>query len=434
MYRSKQLITMLSRLGHCETYDFSLELETALVQALDESPTTLPPQILTGDANKVVHSEWDNLNKITTNVHGSNVVNSTAGILVQEVQSGFEETAKPKLPTSKRTKARSQRFEIPETLAPVHIYKKVGPKFPDGFIFTAPEEDTYQQSLQEYQLWMLARAVGSSGETQLVPGIGGFISATGKAPPRKSTIEYFTPIDQPFTEYSVIEELLKRSEKATKEVGQKYTLLTFDLGGVMKAMPLIWQNPDRYKYHVVTPGAFHTCMNYMGTLTGRKCLGSGYAEILIEAGLVTTGCLDSVLKGKAYAKALFCLKTVTEALERLLLEKFAQEEKIEVSSVSLLSLVQNCSRENLDQAMQDPGTLSILEKYVAYEHKVRQGHLGKTAMFWMSVIDHTRLILMLQYSIKTNNLSLFHKCNRDMADLFFAFDGQNYSRFVFLYT
>ena len=45
MYRSKQLTTILSRLGHCETYDFSLELETALAKALDEVYTSLTPQI-----------------------------------------------------------------------------------------------------------------------------------------------------------------------------------------------------------------------------------------------------------------------------------------------------------------------------------------------------------------------------------------------------
>ncbi|KAK0148593.1 hypothetical protein N1851_011078 [Merluccius polli] len=37
---------------------------------------------------------------------------------------------------------------------------------------------------------------------------------------------------------------------------------------------------------------------------------------------------------------------------------------------------------------------------------------------------------MLQYSVKTNNLALFHKCNGDMADLFFAYDGPNYSRYL----
>ena len=32
--------------------------------------------------------------------------------------------------------------------------------------------------------------------------------------------------------------------------------------------------------------------------------------------------------------------------------------------------------------------------------------------------------------MKTNNLALFHKCNSEMANLFFAFDGPNYSCYL----
>ena len=433
LYRSKQLTNILSRLGHCETYDFGLELETALAKALDEVSTSLTPQIITGEGNDVFHLEWDNMNKITTNIHGSNVVNSTGGIMIQEVKPGFDVTNQDrKLPVYMRSKTRSMKVDTPETLAPVVIYSKTGPKFPEGAVFTPPtsNDEVYSKCVQEYRVWTLVRVVGSSGEKQIVPGFGGFVSATGAKPSRKSTIDYFTPINQPFTDYAVIKELLKKSEDATKEVGQEYVLNTFDLGGCMKALPLIWKFPEEYKKHVVTPGPFHTGMNYINMLTGHKCLGSGYSEILIEAQLVTSGCLGSVLRGKAYAKAMFCLKTVTEAMERLLIERFIEDEDIELANpVSLFNLVQTCSRETLNIALQDPCTTTILEKYVAYEDKVQAGHLGKTAVYWLSVIKHTRLILMLQYSVKTNNLALFHKCNGDMADLFFAYDGPNYSRY-----
>ena len=182
---------------------------------------------------------------------------------------------------------------------------------------------------------------------------------------------------------------------------------------------------------MVTLGPFHTVMNYIGMLTSHKCMGSGYSEILLESGLVTSGCLKSVLKGKAYVKALFCLKTVSEAMEQLLIECFSEEENVDVTyPVALLSAAQNCTRESLNHAMHDQSTCTILGKYQAYEDKVRAGHLGKTATFWISVIDHTQLILMLLYAMKSNNFDLFHKCNRDMADLFFAYDGPNYSRYI----
>lgn len=82
------------------------------------------------------------------------------------------------------------------------------------------------------------------------------MSASGVAPARRSTIEYLTPIHEPFTEYSVIKELLRRSEDATRQVGQEYVLITFDLCGCMKALPLIWKHPDVYQKHGILPGPF----------------------------------------------------------------------------------------------------------------------------------------------------------------------------------
>jgi len=72
---------------------------------------------------------------------------------------------------------------------------------------------------------------------------------------------------------------------------------------------------------VVIPGLFDTGVNYKGMVTGNKCRGSGYFEVLIEAKVVTTGCLSGMLKGKTYPKALLCLKTVSEAMQRLMLRK-----------------------------------------------------------------------------------------------------------------
>ncbi|KAG1660362.1 UDP-glucuronosyltransferase 2B33 [Nymphon striatum] len=339
LYRSNQLTNILHRLGHWESYYFGLEVETALAEAIDDVSSSLTPQITTGEDNEVFHVEWDNLNKITTNVHGSNVVNSTGGIMIQEVKPNTDIADKDRtLPLKQRNKTRCLGDGTPLKMPHFHIYGRVGPKFPTGAKFSPPikNDKLYSECIREYRLWCLMRMATSSKETLLVPGFGGFISATGKKPSRKSTIDYFNPINHPFTEYSVIRELLKRSEDATLEF------------------------PEEYKKHVITPGPFHTVMNYIGMLTGHKCMGSGYSEILLEAGLVTSGCLKSGLKRKAHAKDLFSLKTVSEAMELLLIECFSEEEDINVTNpVALLNAAQNCSRESLDHALHDPSTAHI---------------------------------------------------------------------------
>ena len=96
---------ILHRLGHSEIYDFALE--TAQAKALDEASTYLTPQIVTGEGNAVFHGEWDNLNKTTTNVHGSHIVNSAGGIMLQEVMPGFESSKVRTLPTIDKSKQRS---------------------------------------------------------------------------------------------------------------------------------------------------------------------------------------------------------------------------------------------------------------------------------------------------------------------------------------
>jgi hypothetical protein len=158
-----------------------LELETALATAINEVSSFLTPQIITGGRNKVFHFEWDNLNKVTTNVHGSYIVNSTGGIMIQELKPGFTSTPEQTLPLYDRAKSRSLEVDTPETLPPI------GPKFPGGAVFTPPVENdkVYEACLMEYRVWFLARMIGSSGK-QPVPAFGGFVSVTGMKPTRKS--------------------------------------------------------------------------------------------------------------------------------------------------------------------------------------------------------------------------------------------------------
>ena len=273
------------------------------------------------------------------------------------------------------------------------------------------------------------RYISSCGK-QEIPEIGGFISLIGVVPKQKTTIEYYEPIHFPITNYETVEELLKRSEEASNAVEQKYVINTFDLGVCLKELPLVWKDPQKYKSHAIFPGAFHTKMNYIKMLTGKKARGSGYAEILLESRLVEpSGCLKSVLSGKAFSKALFNLKATVEALDRLLFEVFVEEHQdSEIRPQALLDLIKKCSRTQLDATLGDVSTMQLLNLYKTFKEKVCKGHLGKTGRFWISFMDDANLVFLLIHAAKTNNRMLFHKCNGEMANLFFAFDGQNYSR------
>ena len=69
--------------------------------------------------------EWDNLNVLTTSIHGLNVVNSTGGIMIQEIKLATDvDNVIPKrcLPLYKRNNTRSLKLEESHNLLPVHTH------------------------------------------------------------------------------------------------------------------------------------------------------------------------------------------------------------------------------------------------------------------------------------------------------------------------
>ena len=432
LYRSKHLITLLNRLGHCENNTFAAEVESAIASSLDETSSLLTNQISRGPSNIIFHSEWDNFNQFLSG-HGKPMCNAAGGIMMQEVSGNTNELNNNSIVAPVLSVSKSK---IPCTDGPLpdfHIVKK-GPVM-DVKVKIEPNENiaAYKEALQMYMLWKICRFICGKGKQQ-VPAFAGFISKTGQSPKKLTTIDYYPMINEPITEYKVVKEILDRCARATEEVGQKYTVITFDLGVIMKAMPIIWNKPNGYRGHIILIGAFHTIMNYLNMI-GHKMAGSGDSEIIIEANLVTTGCLKGVLSGKSYAKSLRCLKVVSECFERLLFSTFidqlpADSQLRTACAGKIDALIQCCNQKVLITALEDHSVIGLLKAYEDFQDKVRKGHLGKTATFWLSFLDHARRVFLLICACKTNNLPLFQKCMSDMADLFFSFGGHNYARFL----
>ena len=152
------------------------------------------PRLLPARETSCFISSGTIMNKITTNIHGSNVVNCTVGIIIQEVKPGFDVSNKDwTLPVYKRSLTRSPKVDTPQSTSTVES----GPNFLRELRFLHPPYTA--KCIQEYHGWSLAWVVESSGYKQLVPAFGGFFSATGVNPTQKPTIDYFNPINQPFT-------------------------------------------------------------------------------------------------------------------------------------------------------------------------------------------------------------------------------------------
>ena len=95
-------------------------------------------------------------------------------------------------------------------------------------------------------LWVTHRK-HSASTGQEVSGWAGYISAAGNKPAQTTTIKYYPAINHPITDFKAVQECLRYLEEASKEIGQWYVITTLDLGVCMKAHPLLWRHPDKYK-------------------------------------------------------------------------------------------------------------------------------------------------------------------------------------------
>ena len=81
-------------------------------------------------------------------------------------------------------------------------------------------------------------------------------------------------------------------------------------------------------------------------------------------------------------KVSFAFKTVCEALQRLLMEKFIEEVNAEEQNPeSLINLVQNCSREKLDLVIKDDLANALLQKYMDFEKRLGKVILERLQLF-----------------------------------------------------
>lgn len=443
LFRSAKLSTLMNRLGHAESYSFSLELETALATALDEASSLLSPQIVRNPCSpSLFHSDFDNFDQFVNDLSGSGSVHTAHGIMLQNVPRLAETETVPNQPaiqSVERTGMRSLKSFGDESLPPCYINQRDSPVMNIVHVTLPVYDLAMSRACNMNRAWCIFRVC--CADSQVVPGWAGFISETGTIPECLTTIDYYPVINHPITDYATVQECLRVSRVASQEVGQRYAITTFDLGVCMKAYPIIWKTPDFYSDHIVMIGSFHLCCAYL-KMTGKKMMGSGFTDILIEAGLMSAGSMDGVVSGKNYSRSINCHKVMAEAIERMLLLKYHDDTGSELLPNDaqpelrrkVNNFLENRDKESLEIVLNEATFVEFLDNYSAFRTRVSNGSLGKTAQFWLSYADHVWMVLSLNQAVKTNDYYLYGSCLFQMADLFFSFDGQNYARYLTFFS
>ena len=433
---SAEIVTLVNRFGHCQSYSQVLELETAMANQVQKQDNILPSNI-TPSLNKVCHLVWDNFDINEETLSGAGTTHTTHGIIVQETNDNVP-VGIPMETSITKSKEKSFKYK-PTTLAPYFVKKHAEPSL--QISETASQIQIIPTSVDQTStetIWIMSRALCNKFFT--VPNWSGWVSKTskGKYHITKSEIGYLPPILYPITDYSTVQECLMISMEATKKLDQEFTFVTMDLAAAKIAYDIVWGNPDKFKTVVVNLGAFHTMCTYMGAL-GKYMTGSGFEEILIESGICASGSIDKVMSGKHFNRAIRVHQLMLDAIERVMLEAFmnsvgsSDSYDMETVMFALTEFAVSPSHMSLQSVIENSDCLKFVEDFNVFKAEIRKGKLGKTAQFWIAYCDFVWILLTFQKSVKENNLELYISSIRKMCNLLFSADHQNYARYLPIY-
>ena len=180
-------------------------------------------------------------------------------------------------------------------------------------------------------------------------------------------------------------------------------------------------------------GGFHLIMMLLGVI-GTRFGDAGLRELAIESDAIAEGSIERVLNGKNYNRSLCLHKIFYEALMIFLLNSFENS----LSDNAELVERQKTLIEELKLAISPVGYTNLLqhddfktwhEAFQVFMTNLREK--GRDLVkFWLSYLEICELVLNLIYAASTGNWTLYLSCIEEVILWCFAYDRQNYARYL----
>jgi len=288
---SKQLITLLNRMGHCSSYEevemVDTSLATEILAKADQTGVTIPSNILPGGFIQMAADNND-INEET--IDGKNTTHATTIVVYQRKLFGpmplpqvhAVHTRKRRSLDSCRRALSIEEVSLCGRRPPVTNFltqiKMEWFEF-DGELLSACNEDL---------AWMLLRLCPSTlflsnnrpALDKSVPGWGGFHSLNFPKVPVSTRIGYCPMLNESANEFSTIYTVMKMAHEMARCLQENDSVITFDLAIYMKAKQLQFKFADEFKNTVVRMGGFHIALNFL-SLLGKRFANSDFKKICL---------------------------------------------------------------------------------------------------------------------------------------------------------
>ena len=154
--------------------------------------------------------------------------------------------------------------------------------------------------------------------------------------------------------------------------------------------------------------------------------------------MIAEGSIDSVLSGKHYNRGVRLHKIMYEAITKLLLDDFEAslcENSSELPSVlktQLEELKLNICQEEIEQVLESELTQQWENCFQEHVADIRRNG-SDLAKFWITYLQLCELLLDLIYATRMGNWELYLSCIEAVIPWTFAYDRQNYARYLIPY-
>ena len=173
-------------------------------------------------------------------------------------------------------------------------------------------------------------------------------------------------------------------------------------------------------------------MKEVFTMLGTLVKGSGFEDVIFQAGVCSTGSLNGVLSGSHYNRFWTVHSVMGEALERLCMELFMNNENVFPNEVQMCQEDIPISYEFLAKG---DAVTTFIDKYDEFKANIRNGKYGKTAKFWVVYyMDVQSSIIQIYHAVQTNDFGLRLDGLKKALPFCFAINKQNCTRYGTIYV
>ena len=437
---SRELIDVLSNVGHCITYDEVRKFLTsvALDQLSEPSEVHIPrgiSQVETGNPGTTVDAAIDNFDQNEETIDGKRTTHAMAIVLYQRCPDAHETSP---IACMKQKSLDTAQYKEQQ----LQLYRKPANKPEPNVIYQSEEDTDVSKVVMKDFVWEVARTYGD-GKTS-IPAWSGFNALVSDRIVPVAKIRYLPFIKASPSDFSTIFTTLLKLVNISEELGQNHILVTADLAIYSKAQQILWSRPEPLVGKVTMRlGGMHLNMAYLASI-GKIYGDGGLHNILTSSEVYATATANQMLQGKQYSRGIRGVRLVHEALLHMFLtsaETFATQHGLpwltDDTKQAMRELEKSFESKDatacvtLCQKAEDTIPQSAMDTIARFRKQGRQR--SATFAYWDSFIEAGNTLLRLLRAEREANFIMHIQAVIDTVPYFILAGRVNYARYTPVY-